>query len=301
MKHKKKINIKRISILCISILFLLGVYQYPFSSPNLQNPTKQTEELNTIESKYAILVDVENHQTLFSKNSQDKISPASLTKIMSTIIAIEYYDDYHLPLRITENSLQQLALQNSSLAGFVADEKVSIEDLLYATLLSSGGEATMTLANNIAGNEKNFVAMMNQKAQELKMHNTHFTNACGFDDTNHYSTVFDIATLLEYCLQNETFRKIFTTFEHSTSSTNIHPHGITLTSTFASSLDDFSIHNSYIIGAKTGYTDNAGLCLASLGKVNAHEYIFVSGKATGNHYTKPYHILDAIMAYQSIQ
>lgn len=182
-------------------------------------------------SEHAIFIELDTNTTIYAKQETTPVSPASLTKIMSAIIAIEYYQDYFHRLFISPTVLNSLSLENSSLAGFNAYETVTVKDLLYGTLLSSGGEATLTLAIDIAGSEEQFVVLMNQLAKKLELSNTHFINACGFDDKNHYSTVSDIGKLLIYCLKNDVFREIFTTKQYTTSASIFHPNGITLSST----------------------------------------------------------------------
>ena len=129
------------------------------------------------------------------------------------------------------------------------------------------------------------------------MNNTHFTNATGLHDKNHYTTVKDLATLLGYALKNNTFREIFTSSRHTTQPTNKHPDGITFYSTLFEKLDEPDIIGGKIIGGKTGYTEEAGLCLASLAKKGGKEYILVTVGARGNHKSEQYNITDALTIY----
>ena len=298
------ITTKYISALLCFIL-LTGCTTSSSTTPKevstLKNQTNNTSALENIYSENAIFINLDTNTLIFSKLADERIAPASLTKIMSAIIAVEYYDHYTSVLSIEQSVLDAMLLENSSLAGFTVGEKLTIEDLLYGTLLSSGGEATLTLANDIAGDEDTFVELMNQKAKKLGLENTHFTNACGFDNANHYSTVKDISTLLTYCLENETFKKIFTTKHYTTTASKIHPDGILLSSTMFDKIPDNPLSNGEILGGKTGYTEHAGLCLASIATVDNSSYIFVSTNASGNHNTTQYNISDAITAYQSIK
>ena len=133
------------------------------------------------------------------------------------------------------------------------------------------------------------------------MDNTHFENATGLHDENHYTTVKDLAALLSYALQNDTFREIFTSSRHTVSPTNQHPDGMTFYSTMFEDLDDQSIINGEILGGKTGYTEEAGLCLASLAKEGKQEYILVTAGAKGDHHSEQYNITDAVAVYNSIR
>jgi D-alanyl-D-alanine carboxypeptidase (penicillin-binding protein 5/6) len=174
-------------------------------------------------------------------------------------------------------------------------------NLIYGALLPSGAECCIGLADQIAGSEQNFVKMMNQKAADLGMDNTHFENATGLHDENPYTTVKDMAILLSYALQNDTFREVFTSSRHSTRPTNRHPDGITFYNTMFKGLSDQNIIGGEILGGKTGYTDEVGLCLASLAKVGKQEYILISAGAKGDHHSEQYNITDALAVYNSIR
>ena len=132
------------------------------------------------------------------------------------------------------------------------------------------------------------------------MTGTHFCNPTGLHDLEHVSTVRDMARLTEAALQNETFRKLFTTERYTVPATNCHPQGFTVHSTLLSQLDGTELHSGRILGGKTGYTGEAGLCLASLAEVKGREYILVTAGAGGNHSTAPYHIEDAVTVYRRV-
>lgn len=145
------------------------------------------------------------------------------------------------------------------MAGFVPDETVTVRDLLYGAMLPSGAECCEALAQLVSGSEENFAALMNQKAAELGMKNTHFTNATGLTDTEHYSSAADMAKLLQAALHNTTFRTIFTTEHYTTNATAQHPEGVSLTSTLLGKLDGTELPTgTQIEGGKTGYTAAAG-------------------------------------------
>ena len=175
-----------------------------------------------------------------------------------------------------------------------------MKDLLYGVLLPSGAECCLAFADRISGSEEEFVSLMNDKAQELGMKNTHFTNSTGLHDPEHYSTVEDISILLQYALKNEYFRDAFTSSRYSTLPSEQHPEGFTFHSTIFKYMDSTEVTGGEILGGKTGYTEEAGLCLASLAQVNGKEYILVTAKANGTHQTEQFHILDAINVYNQI-
>lgn len=251
-------------------------------------------------SPNAILIRLKDHAILIQKNGQAKIYPASLTKMMTAIVAIENLPDLKKEIKLTNSTFQELYKTDASMAGFQPGEQVRAIDLLYGVMLPSGAESCIGLADQIAGSEQGFVKMMNQKAADLGMKNTHFENATGLHNKNHYTTVKDFSILLSYALQNDTFREIFTSSHHSTQPTNKHPGGITFNSTMFEELGNQNITGGEILGGKTGYTVEAGLCLASLAKVGKQEYILITAGARGNHKSEQYNITDALAVYNSI-
>jgi D-alanyl-D-alanine carboxypeptidase (penicillin-binding protein 5/6) len=131
------------------------------------------------------------------------------------------------------------------------------------------------------------------------MENTHFCDSTGLHNPDHYSTVSDMAVLLKYCLKNEAFREIIESSRHSTSGTNVHPDGITYYSTLFKNLSDTSVTGGQIMGGKTGYTDEAGLCLASFAEIEGREYILVTAGAPGGS-GSALHIQDAVTIYNRL-
>ncbi|AFQ43755.1 D-alanyl-D-alanine carboxypeptidase family protein [Desulfosporosinus meridiei] len=253
-----------------------------------------------LNSPNAILIRLKDHTILMQKNSAEKIYPASLTKIMTAIVAIENLPDLKEKIVLTNSTFQGLYEADASMAGFQPGEQVRAIDLLYGVMLPSGAECCGGLADQIAGSEQNFVKLMNQKAAGLGMKNTHFENSTGLHNANHYTTAKDLAILLSYALQNNTFREIFSSSRHSTQPSNKHPGGITFYSTMFEDLNNQNIIGGEILGGKTGYTDEAGLCLASLARVGKQEYILISAGAKGDHQSEQYNITDALAVYNGI-
>lgn len=256
---------------------------------------------NDLHSQNAILLNLNAQKILMEKHSEEIIYPASLTKIMTTLVAIENISDLQKRIFLPESMFSDLYAANASMAGFLPNEKVAAIDLLYGTMLPSGAEASIGLANEIAGSETAFVQLMNEKAEQLGLKNTHFTNATGLHHRDHYSSVKDISVLVEYALKNKTFRTIFTAERHSTSPSNLHPEGITFKSSMFRNIDSADIMSGEIIGGKTGYTEQAGLCLASIAEINGEEYLLITAGADGNHHTEQYNITDAITVYKQLR
>ena len=269
-------------------------------SAEIEPDSSVSISLDKLNSTNAILIRLEDQTILMQKSSEEKIYPASLTKMMTAIVAIENLTNLQKEIQLTHNTFNGLYSANASMAGFQPGEKVRAIDLLYGVMLPSGAEACIGLADQIAGSEQDFVTMMNQKAAELGMYNTHFENTTGLHNKSHYTTVKDLAILLNYALKNKTFREIFTSSRHSTQPTNKHPEGITFYSTMFEKLNNQNIIDGEILGGKTGYTDEAGLCLASLAKVGNQEYILITAGAKGDIHSEQYNITDALAVYNSI-
>lgn len=273
----------------------------PTATPT-PTPTPIPEvNLNTISSKNAILMDLKDQTVIAEKGADEKIYPASMTKMMTAIVAIENLSDFQQTIHLSTEMFDELYNQGASLAGFAPGDDVKAIDLLYGVILPSGAECCIGLADYIAGSEAAFSDMMNQKAQELGMSQTHFVTSSGLHDNNHYTTVRDMAKLMTYALNNETFRQIITTQYYTTSATTANPEGITFeSSVFMKMPQSPSMMNGRIEGGKTGYTGEAGLCLGSLAEINGREYILVTAGADGGPDTEQFNIVDAINIYNQI-
>lgn len=245
-----------------------------------------------IYSENMVLYNLNEDFVIAEKNKDEKTSIASMTKIMTVLVAIQNIDDLNEKIVLTKDVFYGLKEANASVAGFYVGQTVTYEDLLYGAFLPSGADATNALAINLTGSIDNFVKLMNEEAQKLNLKNTHFSNTTGLDDENHYSTVDDVATILKEALKNETFKEIFTNDRYL-----ISDKSITFTSTLGSSLKVYDIRADYIIGGKTGYTFDAGRCLASIAydEKNDIYYLLVTSKAPIT--TRYYHLLDAKNIY----
>ena len=175
-------------LLGFSAYFVLGQDKGEMSSWTEQT---DTESLKGINSRNAILEELKTGKILADKGADDRIYPASLTKIMTAVLAIENIPDLKESITVPESIFPGLYAEGASMAGFCPGEEAVGTDLLYGVLLPSGAECCLAFADRIAGSEEDFVKMMNDKAGELGMEHTHFTNSTGLQDENHYSTVRD--------------------------------------------------------------------------------------------------------------
>lgn len=254
-------------------------------------------DLTEIYSESGIVVRLEDGKVMTQFGQDERIFPASLTKIMTCIIALEQIEDLEEIVVISPERYNELYVQEASMAGFFPGEEARVIDLLYGSILPSGGECSAALAEHAAGSEEKFVELMNEKAEQLGMKETHYVNATGLHDDRQYSNVKDISLLLQYALGNDIFREIFCTKAYAVLPTPKHLDGVVFQSSMFSLRDDWTLEEGEIKGGKTGYTDQAGLCLATMALVRGDEYIAVTAKADGDHSTEPYHVYDAFTLY----
>lgn len=245
-------------------------------------------------SQQALLMNLTTGEILFDHRANERIFPASVTKIMTTLIGVLHGD---LEQTITVNAdFDGLYLAQSMQAGFVQGEDRTFSEILHGVMLASGGEATETLANHVAGSYEGFVLLMNQMARELNMVDTHFVTATGLHDDNHYTTANDMAILLQYALEIPEFRTIFTTESYILETENIFTD--ILYSTFFRNAPTVFFNGGEIIGGRTGFTTQAGRCLASLATNGEEEFILITFGAPDEYDQQIGHILDALMIYE---
>ena len=237
--------------------------------------------------KNAIVYDVTDEKILYELNSEELSSIASLTKIMTIITAIEKNNNPNKVITYTQNMKNKVALY-ASVAGFKVGDKLTFDDLLYAAMLPSGADATVALAITTSNSIEEFVNEMNLLAKKIGMNNTNFVNVHGLDEKNHYSTAKDIQILIEYALKNEKFKKVYTTKEYILST------GKKIKSTVKKQSDKFGLDTSKIIGSKTGFTGNAGLCISVLMNYKEHEIVFVTLNAPTTKTKIQYNISDTL-------
>lgn len=217
-----------------------------------------------VSSKNIILYNLNDNTVLYNINEDEKVSIASLTKIITSIVAIENINDLNEFVVIQNKDFE--GLNGYSKAGFKVNDKVTYLDLLYGILLPSGADAVNAIINNTLGYDS-FINQMNELAKKIGMNNTSFSNPIGMDDENNYSSAKDVSILLSYALKNDTFKKIFTTKSYTTT------NGIKLLRT----VDVYKngLNTDEILGAKTGFTLDAGRCLASTANLNNVDYMLI--------------------------
>lgn len=230
-----------------------------------------------IESKHIIMIDADTRRIVAARNPDERTAPASTTKIMTALVACEQITNFDDTFKMIIEITDPIFLAGATSAGFSIGEEITMTDLLYGCILPSGGDAALGLAYKISGSEAEFVKLMNKKCVELGLKNTHFTNVTGLHDADHYTTAADMAVILEAAMQEPFCRKLLSTFQYTTSKTEQHPEGITLTSTLFSYMYGTEPETAQIDGGKTGYVSESGFCIASYGHANdGTQYICVT-------------------------
>jgi D-alanyl-D-alanine carboxypeptidase (penicillin-binding protein 5/6) len=249
----------------------------------------------SLHSSHAIVVNTDKRQgVLLELSADEKIYPASLTKIMTAMIVLKSGAGLDEKITLGQDIYNEVLPQNLMTAGLMPGEILSVEDLLYGMMLESGADAALGLAIHVAGSEASFAELMNNKAAELGMDHSHFTNATGRHDPEQYTTMRDMSVLLGSALINDSFYEIFTSHSHTVDSTNKHPDGVTFhSSAFGYTNGDYG--DAKLLGGKTGYTIEAGQCLAGLWEINENMYIIITvGAQVDNNSIENKHIDDAV-------
>jgi len=222
-----------------------------------------------LSSKNALVYDVEKGEFLFEYGKEEQVKIASLTKIMTSIVALENIENLSEEVTITYDMLKGVPW-DASVAKLKVGDRVTYRDLVYASLLPSGADATDSLAYIISGSTEGFVKLMNKKTEELGLINTHFVNTTGYDREGHYSTPKEVLKLLLYCLKNETFKEIYTTKTYTLT------NGLVVNSTLTLYNKIYNYDLSNIIGSKTGYTNGAGTCMSALINSQGKELVLIT-------------------------
>lgn len=270
----KKSNIKIVATIIISFMF------------SITNVLSET--LDLISDKY-ILYNLNENKILMQKNENDETQVASLTKIMTTIVAIENIKNYDEKVTITKEMVNDIEWDVAKI-GLKAGDVVTYNDLLYGAILPSAADCVNALAISISGSYQEFVKLMNNKAKELNLTHTHFQNVVGLYSKDNYSSAYDMAEILKYSLKNKKFKQIFETKDYTLT------NGKKIKSTLKTYNQKVGEDVSYITGAKTGYIKLAGNCLASTATIDNVNYLLITLNAYST--KKSPHILDATKTYK---
>lgn len=245
-----------------------------------------------VNSENILLYNLKDNEIIYEKNSDKNTKIASLTKVVTILVALENIDDLNKKIILTEEVFYGLEEADASVAGFQVNEIVTYEDLLYGAMLPSGADATNALALNLFRKNENFVNKMNELMIKLNINDTVFTNTSGLDEEGQKSTLNDYLKIILYAFKNDKFIKLFNAKEYTTSNNRIK-----FRSTLLNLSEKYNIDSNFIKGSKTGYTSDAGLCLVSYAKDKDTELLLIS---TNSPVPKPYYplnIIDAVNIY----
>ncbi|MCX4249080.1 MAG: hypothetical protein OSJ65_04890 [Bacilli bacterium] len=241
----------------LTIILLFPISAYALSLPD------------GLYSDKVLVYDLTDDLVLLEKKSEEVASIASLTKIMTAITAIEKNQDINKRVEITDAVFAGLPW-DASLAGLKVGDILTIEDLLHASILPSGADATQALAISTSGSVTSFVSDMNSLAKDIGATNSTFKNVTGLDEEGHQSTARDILKILKYALNNPLFRRIYSTKEYTLTNEKV------VRSTVVGYSKNLNLNTDRILGSKTGYTSKAGLCISALININGHEVIIIT-------------------------
>ena len=213
-----------------------------------------------VDAKAALLIELNSGEILYEKEADTKLYPASLTKIMTCLVALENSTLTEM-VTASESAFADLG-EFSSTAGLVPGETISMENLLYCMMISSGNEACNIVAQHIAGSTEAYVQMMNDRAAALGCTGTHFMNPHGLHHEDHYTTARDLSIIAQEALKNNTFRTVVSTVTYTLPPTNL-SGSRTLTTTNSLMIQTGRYYDSRVNGVKTGFTTPAGRCLVS--------------------------------------
>ena len=230
----------------------------------------------SVSAKSAVVMDAKSGTIIYTKNEHEKVFPASTTKIMTAILALEMTEELETPVTATIQALAPITNEDSHM-GLLVGETLPMSKLIEGMLVASANDAANVIAIHIAGSVDAFAELMNQKAQSLGAYNTNFENANGMHDDNHYTSAYDLSIIAQYAMQNEKFREFVKQPNFQFPVTNKHsaPQVLSNTNLFLSRAR--STHHIWtpVIGIKTGFTSMAGYCLVTAAQNGDNELISV--------------------------
>ncbi len=280
-----------IVILCLATTAYLYFVQGWFKpKPSIHNLHLDLQDNAEIQSKAVLFMplsaldktqqstaDILAHAVAY-KAADIPLPMASLTKIMTCLLGCESNITDDAIFEIDTDGYLKMVEEDASMAGFYGGERVTFKDLLYGTMLASGGETAVSLAIAVAGNETAFVAQMNAKAKALGLSQTLFKNPTGLDEPGHQSTAYDLALLTKAALENPRFKTLFTTPKLQSSATSSHPEGILWQNHVYQNAHQYDLMPAGydVQGGKAGFTDHAGYCWASYLTVQNEDFVCIT-------------------------
>lgn len=238
-------------------------------APYQFSATSDTKSIYSEEiiSSNVILIDENTDTIVASKGAKERISPASMTKVLTILVAAEHITEEQLDdiFVMTREITDYGYINDCSSVGFLDGEEITVRDLFYGTILPSGCDAAVGLATYVAGSHEAFVELMNEKLAELGLGETsHYTNCVGLYDKEHYSTVYDMAVIMKAAIQSDFCKEVLSKHRYVTQATTEHPEGIDISNWFLRRIEDKDTGGE-VLCAKTGYVMQSKNCAVSYG------------------------------------
>lgn len=254
-----------------ALIFSILLFFFGLKFINLNAHVNNNEQLNFCDdAKSSILIECKTNTVLYKKNENERLAPASMTKIMTMILVMEKIENNVINLNDIVTTPKEAANLGGSQIYLSEGEEMSVRDLLKAMCIASANDAAMSLAVHIGGSSKNFVSMMNDKVQELGLKNTNFVSPYGFDDENHYSSCYDMAILSSYLINNYPSILEYTSiYEDYVREDTEKRFWLVNTNKLVKFVDG-------VDGLKTGWTTNSGYCLTATISKNNERFIVVN-------------------------
>ncbi len=241
-------------------------------------------ELDQLKVGAMIVKDLNSKHVLYSKEAQKTLKPASLTKVMTALIAINSGK-----MNQTVTITREMTKVEPTIAGYKRGDQILMSDLVKAAMIKSDNDAAMAIAIAIGGTKEHFVEMMNAKAKRIGMRGTHFTNPCGYDDKEHYSTTSDLLKLSEYAIKNPTFNAISKLDRYTYKALNSNR------TFYAWTHNRLLTRYQYAVGIKTGFTNKAGPCLIARAKKDGKDCLIVMMNAKVDRWKTAKHIFEKVL------
>ena len=267
-------------ILTLSIIFS-GFFALSASAYNINE--------YEMHHKAGMLISMDTGDVLYEKNADEKVYPASITKLMTALVMVENIADLeNTKIPYTLEAHQKILGTGSVVLNLKVGEEITAKDALAALLIPSCGDVAYAIAEYVGGTTESFVDMMNEKAKELGLENTNFTNPVGLHDDELYTTARDIYKLASVAFENENILEVISKSRYTVAATNMSEERTIVTSNFIINMNT-NVYYKYAIGGKTGFTDEAGRCLVCLASYGGYNYMSIvmgveNSPGVGNHF-----------------
>ena len=256
------------------------------------------DDKNNIYSDYVYMVNLDTDKVVYEYEADTVTYPASLTKIMTCILAIEHSESLDDTVIIPSGLFDDVYSQGGANIALKVGEEISVRDLICATMIRSACDSASALAYYVSGSVEEFASLMNKKAEEIGCTSTHFVNAHGLHDKDHYTTAKDMYIIAKYALQNEIFCDIISQYSGTIPATNKSDERNFL-STIEIEIPDSKNYYEYVTGVKSGFTDEAGRCLVTKATKNGETYLLVTlGANRDRYYNSNMAFTDAVTLFE---